>query len=264
MNLENKEASLRTLFLFVLIILVGCSQPISLPITSPSNSTPTDSAWTSIHMGIEERTVTPGLNTFAQMVALRLDPTQVSFRVHYSPNNPLTTAEWRQVLPDALVIINANFFTPEYLALGLVVSDSVAYGTSYTDRGGMFSVQNGAPYVQSLIYEPYQGQPLEQAVQAFPMLVLDGQASYNETRAVRPSRRTVIGMDSQGHVIVMVSPGIGLGLYDLSQWLPTADLDLQRAFNLDGGGSTMMVIQPTDYRLLSIDPVPVVLAVYPK
>lgn len=262
---------MRILFLFVLLILlIGCvadmpdnfinSQPLGLV----TDGTPAPTDWTSVAPGIEQRLIIPNGFELSQMVTLRLDPAQVTFRVHYQPGNPLTLAEWKQALPDALAFINANFFTPEHTITGMLVTDSAQYGSSFTDRGGMFSIQGGMPVIQSLVQQPYDGRPLEQAVQAFPYLVSGGQPAYTRANDTRPSRRTVIGLDAQGRVLLLATPGIGPGLYDLSQFLPTAGIDLVEAFNLDGGGSTLMAIVPTGYALNSYDPVPAVLAVYAR
>lgn len=259
--------------MFLMIVLAGaCTQlPIATKPTAvvePNNvsglpvPTQISSEWTTIIPGIEERLLIPDGAAIAQMVTLRLDPAQVTFRVHYQLGTPLTIAQWRALLPTAQVIVNANFFTPEHTITGMLVADGVTYGSSFTDRGGMFSLQGGIPVMQFLVNQPWDGRALEQAVQAFPYLVSGGAPAYTRTTDTRPSRRTIIGLDSDGLVILMATPGIGLGLYDLSQYLPTAGIDLVEAFNLDGGGSTMLAITPTGYALASIDPVPAVLAVY--
>jgi exopolysaccharide biosynthesis protein len=184
--------------------------------------------------------------------------------VHYTPRQGYTLDQWRAALPQAVVIANANFFSPELTIQGLLVSDGVVHGTSYQGRGGMFGVQNGVPFVRSLNAEPYFGEPLEQAAQAFPLLVHQGaQANTNASQTQR-SRRTLIGQTTDGQIIVMATPLWGLGLYDLSAYLPTTDMQLWNAFNLDGGGSTMLYIAATDTRIPSFDAVPAVIAAYPR
>jgi exopolysaccharide biosynthesis protein len=122
--------------------------------------------------------------------------------------------------------------------------------------------------VRSLIYEPYAGESLEQAVQAFPMLIVNGQAAFSDTQGDRISRRSVIGQDAQGRILVIVTVSlIGMRLSDLSAYLVSTDLGLTSALNLDGGGSTMLaalVRGATPYQIPSFDPVPAVLAVYPR
>lgn len=264
---------MRQIVLFALLLCCagGCLHtgplaPTAVPAPTPT-PTPAPAAapgWRMIAPGLAQRTYIPGENRLAALVALRIDPSQYTFRAHYRPADPLTLAQWRTALPEAVAIVNANFFDPEFRLLGLLVSDGTVYGQPYVGRGGMFAVQDGVPSVRSNTRQPYHGEPLEQAVQAFPMLVLDGEQAFTDARQTRPARRTVVGQDAQGRIVLMATPGIGLGLYDLSAYLPTTDLNLVNAFNLDGGGSTMMWIAPSDYTLRSFDPVPAVLAVYSR
>lgn len=218
--------------------------------------------WQDVRTGLQVRTVLPEDNPLFQMITVRLDPAYYRFRAHYRPDDPLTLEQWRALLPDAQVIMNANFFHPDYRLLGMFIEDGVTHGRSFTDRGGTFYVEGDTVGIRNNIRQPYMGEAWQQAVQAFPMLVMDGIASYNVVGATRPSRRSVIGIDGEGHVVLMATPNLGLGLYALSQYLPTAGLNLVSAFNLDGGGSTMLAIAPTGYEIRSRDPVPAILAVY--
>ena len=255
---------MRFSLLLLFFWLSGCNltnvPETNLPPVEPV-MTATPDGWQTLAPGLERRTyLTDEGFTFE---AVRIDPNQYMFRAHYRPGEPLNLNGWRAELPAATIIINANFFSPENTILGLLISDSVVYGRSFTDRGGTFFVQNGVVGIRSNMNQPYQGEPYEQAIQAFPMLVYDGQAAYSNSNDVLPSRRTIIGQDAQGRVILMITPGFGPGLYDLSQYLVTTDIGLVNAFNLDGGGSTMMYRSVDDYTLRSLDPVPAVLAVYP-
>ena len=72
----------------------------------------------------------------------------------------------------------------------------------------------------------------------------------------------MIGIDRSGNVLIMVAPFLGLSLADLSAYLPKTDLDIDAAINLDGGGSTMIALPGADYFQPSLEPVPVILAVY--
>lgn len=218
--------------------------------------------WQQVVRGLAHRVYIPDDNPLAQLIALRIDPQYATFRVHYQPGEPMSLQAWRSTLPDADIIINANFFTPQNTALGLLVSDGVVHGQSYTDRGGTFGILNGVPVMQSNIHEPYQGELYQQAVQGFPMLVRNGQAAFTDARYPERSRRTVIGMDTQGQIIIMATPGIGPSLPDLSAYLATTDIGFDIAFNLDGGGSTMMYAPAANVNFASLDPVPAVLAVY--
>lgn len=263
---------MRPIVIACLIVLAGCFQfvrPIEETIPTPASSeltptvTPSVDVWESLLPGLERRsyrTVSGG--TILQSV--RIDPNLYDFRAHYRPGDPLTIDQWREALPAAQVIVNTNFFTPEHTILGLLISDGVRYGQSYTDRGGTFYVQDGGVGIRSNLEQPYAGEAFAQAIQAFPMLVLRGQQAYSRARDLRPARRTVIAQDAQGRIVLLATPGFGISLFDLSAYLPGTDLQLVTALNLDGGGSTMMSIVPADYTLRSIDPVPAVLAVYQR
>lgn len=228
---------------------------------------PSESGWETLAPGLERRVYRPGgSNILTSFLALRIDPALYSLRAHYLPGQPLDAPGWQAALPGAAAFINANFFNPENHILGLLVADGVPYGQSFSGFGGMAQVQNGVPRVRSLIAEPYAGEALEQAVQAFPMLVLNGQPTFERTNGDRPSRRTIIGQDRAGRIILITTNSlIGMRLADLGAYLASTDLDLVNALNLDGGGSTMMVINAGAPQIVPpFDPVPAVLAVYPK
>jgi hypothetical protein len=259
-----------TLFTFIAWLLGGCFsftiQPISTPLPAPT-STP-NTGWQTLATGLERRNYDPDpMNPVTRMTALRIDPAYFSFRAHYRPGQALNTLEWTMALPDAVAFVNANFFDQADRVLGLLVVDGMVYGQSYTDRGGTFLVESGQPRIRANLREPYQGELLEQAVQAFPMLVLDGVAAFTSNIQDRSTRRTVVAQDRSGRIILLATPVLGLTLYDLSAYLPTTDMNIVTAFNLDGGRSTLMVIDATgspESVVTSIDSVPAVLAIYSR
>lgn len=250
--------------LLAAILLNGCVTP-----TVPTIDSTAVNAWETLAQGLERRVYQPGGDyPLTQLIAVRIDPAYYRFRVHYRPADPLTLAGWRAELPDAVAYVNGNFFDRQNQALGLVVADGVPYGQAYQGIGGMLQVQNGGVRVRSTIAEPYAGEALDQAVQAFPMLITNGQASFSNPQNDRISRRTVVGQDTQGRIVLLATPSIvGMRLVDLSNYLASTDLALVNAVNLDGGGSTLLALdvpgQPT-YHIASVDPVPTILAVYPR
>jgi uncharacterized protein YigE (DUF2233 family) len=269
--LTEKSARFRRVLWWpgALLVLLGCMLPQATvtppPPTDPPTSEPVPDGWELMASGLERRVYVPENNALARVLAVRVDPARFAFRAHYRPAEPLWLREWQELLPDAVALINANFFDPDYRVLGLLVADGVVYGQSYQGRGGTFVVQNGVPRMRSNILEPYTGEALEQAVQAFPMLVVNGQAAYTSDAPDRITRRTVIGQDTQGRILLIVTPAVGMRLADLSAFLASTDMDLLNAVNLDGGGSTMMHLSATpDFSLVSFDAVPAVLAVYPR
>ncbi len=123
------------------------------------------------------------------MIVVRLDPATVTLRVHYVPGEARSLAEWQEALPEARIIVNGAFFDEANRALGLLVSDGQAYGQSFIGFGGMLQVDGAGMRVRSLVTEPYQGEALWQAVQAFPLLLEGGDAGRTRVglrRALAP------------------------------------------------------------------------------
>ncbi|HVO72067.1 MAG TPA: phosphodiester glycosidase family protein [Aggregatilineaceae bacterium] len=254
----------------VLLIVIGCNAmrvtDNHSPIT-PETEPEAYGGWRAVARGIERRDMglaTASQTTQGRAVLVRLDPAVVTFRVHYSPGVPRWLAEWRDQLPQAAVIVNGGFFDESDQALGLLVSDGMSSGQSFVGFGGMFQVTDSVVRVRSLVGEPYQGEPLLQAVQAFPMLIdparmpaLEGD-EYNQR-----SRRAWVGQDRAGRIILGVTHNL-ISLAELQRWLLSSDLELQAAFALDGGRSAGLLVHVpgTDETYPAVDRLPAVIAVY--
>lgn len=224
----------------------GDAAPVALPTALPD-----DTGWEAVAPGIERRGLAvrdAAGRALDRMLIVRLDPTAVRFDVGYAPGAPRDLAAW-QAETGALLVINGGFFTEGYEATGLVVSRGTAHGQSYGPFAGMFAVTEAGPDVRWLGSRPYDPtEPLVAALQAFPMLVLPGGSAGVAPSDAGPdtARRTWIGQDAQGRVLAGVAPTGGLTLADLSAWLASADLELDRALNLDGGGSTGLLLDAGD------------------
>jgi len=252
-----------------LAMLVGCNavRVSGNRAITPEAGAKTYAGWQSVAHGIERRDMNlPVASQTAQgkMMLVRLDPAVVTFRVHYSPGAPHWLHEWGDLLPQAAVIVNGGFFDETSRALGLLVSDGMAFGQSFVGFGGMFRVSNSGVRVHSLTSEPYQGEPLEQAVQAFPMLVEAGKMPVLEGGEFDlRARRAWVGQDRAGRVIFGVTHS-WISLAELQRWLLSSDLDLQAAFALDGGRSAGLLIHVpgADEIYPAADQLPAVIAVY--
>ncbi|MCY3796676.1 MAG: phosphodiester glycosidase family protein [Chloroflexi bacterium] len=254
--------------LFAASLLVGCNLPTNLLPTLTALPEPAEkprSDWLALADGLQWRKLLPDGDELAQMIVVRINPQKYRFRAIYRPGQPLSLSGWRKLEADANLIVNANFFDTAYKALGLVVSDGASHGSAYRDRGGTFLIRNGEAAVVASRADSLQSkEEIEQAVQGFPLLVEQGRQAYFSTTGGERTRRTLIGIDKNGNLLIIVAPFLGLPLADLSAYLPKTDLDIDTAINLDGGGSTMIAIPGADYHLPSLDPVPAILAIYPR
>ncbi|MEO8083904.1 MAG: phosphodiester glycosidase family protein [Ardenticatenales bacterium] len=205
-----------------------------------------ETAWHDIAAGLSTRRAV--VNDAAgqrieRPMLVRVDPGRYRFEVAYRPGAPQSLSAW-QAETGAAVVVNAGYFTEENVATGRIVSAGTPSGLSYGAFAGMFAVTESGPEVRWLGERPYdEAEPLQEAVQSFPILVRpDGGAAYSEEDG-RVARRTIVGQDRAGRIVLAVMPMGGLSLRALSEWLATArDLDLRLAFNLDGGASSGLLL----------------------
>jgi uncharacterized protein YigE (DUF2233 family) len=271
-----------------LFVLASCSSlpPTPLPVASipavpsavPSPSPaptatlpPLDSGWQEVRLGLEQRTlnVVDDERVWQETVTiLRLDPAYFLFDVAYRPREPLQLPAWQRET-GTLLVVNGGFFTEEYLATGLVISDGTSSGSSYSGFGGMFAVGPAGPEVRSLVATPYDpAEPLQAGLQAFPMLVKpDGEIGFPEEDGQR-ARRTVVAQDREGRILFLVANRGSFTLHELSRYLAASDLEIEAALNLDGGPSSGMLLmgdeQAPILHLPAFALLPTVIAVYPR
>lgn len=244
-----------------------------LPILPP---TPTQTYWVELVPGIERLNMSLPVYTDETTIEVpvtivRLNPTQVDIRVHYTREAPATLGEWRSRLPEAEVIVNGGFYNEDDRAIGVVVADGQRYGIPvFTTWGGLFSVTGSQADVRSLAQFPYNpSEPLDQAIEGYPMLLYPGALPVSfDADVTAVSRRTAVATDREGRLLIFVVdlPGVTLG--NLRGWLEAAAdrLSLYAALNLDGGRSTGLVVRAWEEDTLidSWEPVPVVIAVYAR
>ncbi|MCL4867592.1 MAG: phosphodiester glycosidase family protein [Anaerolineae bacterium] len=250
--------------------------PVALPPTpAPVNTaapTPTpilpDTGWRPLRPGLEQRTINLTQATTSQrqetITLMRLDPAFFSFDIAYRPGRPQTLPQW-QAETGALLLVNGGYFTPEYIATGLIIVGGQASGRSYEGFGGMVVINGGGLVLRSLAEQPYQsGEEIAAALQSFPLLVRPGGGLGFPDEDNRLSRRTVIAQDNQGRVLFLVAPLGGFTLHQLSQWLVNSDLDLHIALNLDGGASTGLYLADPLLHIPAFDLLPTVLTATPR
>jgi uncharacterized protein YigE (DUF2233 family) len=262
-------------------LLLGCQTPPSTPPTAiipptatavptpiPPTGTPSpDSGWLTVQPGLERRHIFI-LDAAGQprdrLTILRLDPALFDVRVAYRPGEAQSLEAW-QAETGALITLNGGYFTEDWLATGLVVVDGEPFGGSYGAFAGMLAVSDGGVAVRWLGERPYDpAEPLRYGLQSFPMLVKPGGVAGYPEEDGAAARRTVIGEDGDGRLLLMAAPLGGMTLYQLSQWLAASDLGLYTAVNLDGGTSTGLLLTGSDINSPAFVPLPAVISVYER
>jgi hypothetical protein len=219
----------------------------------------TDSGWTPLRTGVEERTWPDPRGQGLDLYALRLDPEVFQMGVGYAPGLPARLEEWAEAT-SADIVLNAGYFDSDMNATALVVASGTPHGTSYTGFGGMLAATGSAIDLEWLARTPFQSaEGVDQAIQAAPMLLYDGEVVYDE-RSSDTSRRTVVALDRAGNVVLIVAPSGGYSLASLARRLadPDLELDLERALNLDGGSSTGLWLAEPRREIPALVPLPAV------
>lgn len=255
-----------TVLLPTATMVAPAATPTLLP---PPTVTPVvpDSGWQLLRPGLEHRLIQllddEGL-VRERLYLIRIDPAGYQFGVGYRPGQPQSLSDW-QAETGALLVVNGGYFTPEYLATGLIVADGQANGVSYEGFGGMFAVTPAGPSLRWLPDQPYDpSEPLLAAIQSFPVLVRPGGQLGFPDEDNQPSRRTVVAQDVSGRVLFLLTLNGQFTLHGLSQYLTTSDLQLHIALNLDGGTSSGLLLADPPQQFLALALLPAVITIHPR
>jgi uncharacterized protein YigE (DUF2233 family) len=182
---------------------------------------------------------------------------------------PRSLDAWQQET-NALMVVNGGYYSIEnerYFPDGLTVVNGKASGSSF-NHGGMLAINELRAELRWLEQEPYNSsESLRAALQSFPILVQPGGIlGFGPERESHASaRRTVIGQDRDGRILFIVTPQGYFTLHQLSVYLTESDLNLDIAVNLDGGGSTGILVEANPREI--IPParlLPFVILIYPR
>jgi len=261
-------------WLCLVLCLTACdAQPARVPtiqvtlFTSPAPTTqPTkETTWLTLSPGIALLRTPAQVNGHTErLIIARVDAQRVTLRVLYDPQSPRSVRDW-QAASSATLVINGGFFDDDYRATGLLIADGQAFGRTYRGFGGMFFVRKGRPGIQSLRAQPYRPDPaIRQAVQSFPMLVVNGRRVPPIEDGERRNRRSFVAIDDQGRVLLGVTLMAQWTLNDLADFLAASPaLGIRHALNLDGGASAGLWLRGRDdLSMNSFEPVPAVIAVF--
>lgn len=268
---------LRSLIALLTICLVGCTIKIAPQVITPPTATeiPTD-VTVPLFEGITYRKQIHQTPRPLVIHIVTVDLTAPGIRLFVTPGDKKggveissrTTSEFLTEF-DAQVAINGSFFAPfrsnatdDYYPrrgdsvdiLGLAISDGVTYSTSQQGMGVLCVLADNQAQIQP------QSCPAdsEQALAGSAILVNQGTPISNEDLsgdALHP--RTAVAIDKLGQTLWLIvvdgrQPGYseGIALVELAKGIQ--DLGAYTALNLDGGGSTALVVEDgASYRILN-------------
>jgi hypothetical protein len=230
-----------------------------------------DTGWSTPGPGLERRVINiyNDQNQRAESLYIwRLD--QKYFRMDVAFEERPRSLETWQKETNAALVLNGGYFSIEnerYFPDGLTIVNGKASGSSFDGFGGMLAIDESRAELRWLVQKPYDShESLQAALQSFPMLVKPGgelgfgPERENQARA----RRTVIAQDGEGRILLLVAPQGYFTLHQLSVYLTESDLNLDIAVNLDGGGSTGILVANPPEIIASKVLLPFVILVYPR
>lgn len=230
----------------LLLALAGCASVApQLPLSRVQDG------WQALAPGLAHRAWAPWPNSEVQ--ALRVDLTRL--RVSLSPpadaGQPLDQMARRR---GAVASVNASFFDREFRPRGLTVSDGQPWPELLKPAKSASDPLLACDTTCVIRFDaPAAPEPdWRLAVSGTPWLVRDGQARTPDDDATcaylcaQTHPRTAVGLDASGHhLILLLAAGRrgevrGLTLAQTAELM--RELGAVQAFNLDGGGSSTLLI----------------------
>lgn len=229
-----------------------------------------ESDWTTLQPGLDRREI-PIYNVLNEQVesvhVWRLD--QRYFRLDVAFNETPKPLDTWQKETGSVMVVNGGYYSVEeiYLPDGLTIFNGEIHGSSFNGFGGMLAINSSTAELRWLVQEPYNpGEPLQAAMQSFPILVQPGGVlGFGAERENNVSaRRTAIAQDKEGRILFIVAPQGHFTLHQFSVYLTGSDLNLDIAINLDGGGSTGVLVANPREIISPTRPLPFVILAYTR
>ena len=199
----------------------------------------------------------------ARMKAVRLRQDAFEIRLHWRDKSewflPLDFGALGEKL-GAVVILNASYYDEKGRPIGYFRSGGKVFNSrvlyrgrkTFLHYGALFAVErkNGRPRIVSR--EKFKDSSAKEAFQAGPLLVHDGKPVQGLSRYreyLRATRRTVVGLDAEERLIVLVSEAEtrGISWCELQEFLvlpvSRGGLGIRDAMNLDGGSSSQLWVR---------------------
>ena len=248
----------------------------TLSVLAPLEATPEptfaapEPGWTLVQPGLEKRVIPVSNDQNQQVESLyvwRFD--QKNFRMDVAYDEIPRSLESWQKETNAAMEDNGGFYSIEnekYFPNGLTIVNGQASGRSF-NYGGMLAIHEDRAELRGLVQRPYNAsERLQAGLQSFPILVQPGgELGFGPERENHASaRRTVIGQDRAGRILLMVAPQGYFTLHQLSAYLTESDLGLDIAINLDGGGSTGILVANPPEVISPTRLIPFVILVYAR
>lgn len=205
--------------------------------------------WRTLAKGIEYRDMNSNfLSPWSHIHVFRINLTQNELRLISadSLNKKNASAEQFASLSQGLIAINGGFFTADFEALGLRISNyKLLNPLKSISWWGVFYTQNEKAYI-SAVNQFKKNKQINFAIQSGPRLIVKGKSP-----ALKPgyAQRTALGITRDGKLILLITENLAMSTKELATFMKKAPLSCQDALNLDGGSSTQVYAKINDFNL---------------
>jgi len=234
------------------------------------------SAWKPIQRGIDFRKIVmqrlePAYSL--EFKVLRLDGQFIVPRVLYAGQFQLQSANAKVFAEKAgaIAVINANYFDEKGRPLAYLKTAEKEINRAVSKHGlytGVFGVGDSGPFVTHR--DDFQPAQASEALQSGPLLLHRSSSVEVLSGLGRYARRSVIGIDKEGRMLIGASDAVigGLSFAELQELFtqPKWQLETVELLNLDGGGSAQLYVKSGKFEewLPGTSEVPVAIGFFKK
>ena len=185
-------------------------------------------------------------NQYSTIKLLKIDPKCFYANIMYSKNIGNTSMSIRSMTKSYknTIGINANYFDENENPLGhlkikgKIINNYIAEPLIYS---GIITFKNGK--MKIIHRDDYNPEYVDEALQVGPRLISNGKMTYGIQNMIdykNYSRRSMIGFDKNGSIILGVTYGISSWKEIVETMLQTPEINIDTLINLDGGSSSQI------------------------
>lgn len=146
----------------------------------------------------------------------------------------------------AILAINGGFFDKSSKPLGLRITNYKQYNPiKNISWWGIFYIKNNKPQI-SQVNNFNKNNNISFAVQSGPRLIINGRIPK-----LKPgyAERTALGITQNNEIIIIVTQNFPITTTELAEFMQNSPLKCANALNLDGGNSSQLVVNLSDFQL---------------
>ncbi|HEX2932643.1 MAG TPA: phosphodiester glycosidase family protein [Candidatus Binatia bacterium] len=277
-DMMNRRAVATTLTLFSLFVFVVSvfSQALSKAKLGSTLTITDNGNWRAIQKGVQFRKIVLERSEPSYTVELKLlrfDSRLILPKILSAEQFQLKAASAKTFTEKsgALAAINANYFDENIRPLAYLKTAVKEINRTVSKHGlytGIFGLRESVPFV--IHRDDFQPLEVNEALQSGPLLLRKGAPVEIMNGLGRHARRSVIGVDKEGRMIVAVTDTVigGLSFSELQELFSNSKSQVETPdlLNLDGGGSTQLYAKTGKFEewLPGTSEVPVAIAFFNK